>query len=194
MNESELVKRAKSGDFTAFNDLVKAHADRIYRLALKVTKNREDSEDVVQNTFLKAVDKIEQFREESSFGTWIYAIALNEIRSHISGESKMTLKPIDNYLPAGHEDGAKELFDWGDPHTYMENQQLQQYLDDMLEEMPEKYSVPFIMRYIEELPVKEIAELLNLSVAAAKSRILRARLAMRQALSSRFEELKRKRV
>jgi RNA polymerase sigma-70 factor (ECF subfamily) len=194
MNERELVKRAKDGDFQAFNDLVKAHVDRIYRLALKVTKNREDSEDVVQNTFLKAIDKIDQFRGDSSFGTWIYAIALNEIRSHLSGESKMMLKPIDEYLPAGHGDGTKELFDWDDPHKYMENKQLQQYIDDTLEKMPDKYSVPFILRYMEDMSVKEIAEILSLSVAATKSRILRARLALRQALSDHFEEVEHERV
>jgi RNA polymerase sigma-70 factor (ECF subfamily) len=194
MDERELVKRAKAGDFEAFNDLVKAHADRIYRLALKVTKNREDAEDVVQNTFLKAVDKIESFRGESSFGTWVYSIALNEIRSHISGGSKMIIKPIEEYLPAGHEDGAKELFDWGDPHSYMENRRLQQYIDDALEELPDKYSAPFVLRYLEELSVKEIADLLNLTVAATKSRILRARLALRQTLSDHFEGAKHERV
>jgi RNA polymerase sigma-70 factor (ECF subfamily) len=194
MSERELVKRAKAGDFEAFNGLVKAHADRIYRLALKVTRNREDAEDVVQNTFLKAVDKIDSFRGESSFGTWVYSIALNEIRSHISSGSKMIIKPIEDYLPAGHEEGAKELFDWGDPHTYMEDKQLQRYIDDALEEMPDKYSVPFVLRYMEEMSVKEIAELLNLSVAATKSRILRARLALRQSLSDHFEEAKHERV
>lgn len=194
MDEKGLVKRAKAGDFDAFNDLVKTHADRIYRLALKVTKNREDSEDVVQNTFLKAVDKIDQFRGDSSFGTWIYAIALNEIRSHISNESKMAMGPIEDYLPVGHEDGAKELFDWGDPHKYMENQQLQQFLDDSLEKMPDKYSIPFILRYTENLSVKEIGKILNLSIAATKSRILRARLALRQELADHFEEIGHERV
>jgi len=194
MSEKDLVKKARAGDFEAFNDLVKTHADRIYRLALKVTKNKEDAEDVVQNTFLKAVDKIESFRGDSSFGTWVYSIALNEIRSHISSGSKMIVRPIEEYLPAGHEDGARELFDWGDPHSYLENKQLQQYIDDALEEMPDMYSVPFILRYLEELSIKEIAELLNLSEAATKSRILRARLALREALSDHFEEVKHERV
>lgn len=194
MSEKELVKRAQAGDFEAFNDLVKAHADRIYRLALKVTKNREDAEDVVQNTFLKAIDKIDSFRGESSFGTWVYSIALNEIRSHLSGGSKMSIRPIEEYLPGSHEDGARELFDWGDPHSYLENRQLQQYIDDALEEMPDMYSIPFVLRYLEELSVKEIADILGLSVAATKSRILRARLALRQALSDHFEEVKHERV
>lgn len=188
MNEKELVKLAQSGDFDAFNDLVKAHADRIYRLALKMIRIREDAEDVVQNTFLKAVDKIDRFRGESSFGTWIYSIALNEIRSHISNESKVTMGPIEDYLPAGHEDGAKELFDWGDPHSYMESSQLQKYIDDALEEMPDRYSVPFILRYFEEMPVREVADVMNISLAAAKSRILRARLFLRKTLSGRLEE------
>ncbi len=194
MDEKKLVKRAKAGDFDAFNDLVKIHSDKIYRLALKITKNREDAEDTVQNSFLKAVDKIDQFKGDSAFGTWIYSIALNEIRSHISRGSKMEVKTFEEYLPGGHGDGASELYDWGNPHEYMESRQIQLFIDDTLKKMPDKYSVPFILRYIEELPVKEVAEILKLSLPAAKSRILRARLALRQELSDYLKENRSEKV
>ena len=89
MNERELQERARKGDFNAFSELVKMHSDKIYRLALKMIRNRDDAEDIVQNTFLKAVDKIDQFKGESTFGTWIYSIALNEIRGHFSKSNKI---------------------------------------------------------------------------------------------------------
>ena len=190
MNERELQTRAKNGDFEAFNELVKMHSDRIYRLALKSTKNRDDAEDIVQNTFLKAVDKIDQFKGDSAFGTWIYSIALNEIRGHIAQSNKMTIRTLEEYLPGGHGKEAGELFDWSDPHKYMESRQIQSFIDETLRNMPDQYSMPFILKYIEELPVKEIAEILNLSIPAAKSRILRARLALRQELSDYLEENK----
>ncbi len=187
MNERELIKKAKSGDFDAFNELIKTHIDSIFRLALKITKNRDDAEDIVQNTFFKAIDKLDQFREESSFNTWVYKIALNETRSHIHGESKFNVKPIEEYLPGAHEDESIELYDWGDPHADFEKQQLRDVLDNSLADMDDKYSVPFILKYVEEMPVKQIADILDLSVAATKSRILRARLALRDLLSSHIE-------
>jgi len=194
MNERELQNRARNGDFEAFSELVKMHSDRIYRLALKMTKNRDDAEDAVQNTFLKAVDKIDQFKGESTFGTWIYSIALNEIRGHFARSNKMAINTIEDYLPAGHGKNSNELFDWGNPHEYMENRQIQDFITETLRNMPDNYSVPFILRYMEEMSVKEIAEILKLSVPATKSRILRARLALRQKLSDYLEENKSEKV
>lgn len=190
MNEKELIKKAQSGDFDAFNILISGHKDKIFRLALKLTGNREDAEDIMQETFIKAIDNIDKFRMESSFGTWLYTIALNSFRADVGAKKKMDLKPIDDYLPGGHgESGEREnLFDWGDPHNLFEQKQLNDLIENALAEMPYKYSMPFVLRYMEDLPVSEVAQAMNLSVAATKSRILRARLALREVLSSRFKE------
>jgi len=190
MKEKALIKSAKAGNFEAFNDLVAGHTDRIYRLALKITGNTDDSEDIVQNTFLKAIDKIDQFREDASFGTWVYAIALNEIRRCLSHRNSFKVKSIDEYLPNSHSDSTIELFDWGDPHKYMKQREIREIIDSSLENMSEKYSIPFILRYMEQLSIKEIAETLDLSEAAVKSRILRTRLALREKLSKIFRERK----
>ncbi|UCD16777.1 MAG: sigma-70 family RNA polymerase sigma factor [Candidatus Zixiibacteriota bacterium] len=194
MNENQLVKLAQAGDFDAFNLLIVGHKDKIYRLAMKLTGNREDAEDIVQETFLKAIDNIDKFRRESSFGTWLYAIALNNIKAQAGDRKKMTLKPIEEYLPGGHEAGAAELFDWGDPHKLFEQKQLQKLIESSLAKLPHKYSVPFILRYIEEMSIDEVAAAIKLSVAATKSRIMRARLALREMLSEVFKERANERV
>jgi len=99
MDEKELVKRAQSGDFDAFNRLIAEQKDKIYRLALKLIGNREDAEDIMQETFLKAIDNIDKFRLESSFGTWLYTIALNSVRAHMGSRKRMSLKPIETIPP-----------------------------------------------------------------------------------------------
>ena len=190
MNEQELIKKAQAGEFDAFNKLVNKYRDKIYGLTLKLTGNKEDAEDIMQDTFLKAVDNIDKFRMESSFGTWLYTIALNSFRADKSKQKKMILKPIDDYLPGGHgdEDDKIKLQDWGNPYELYESKEIKEYIDRALSEMPNKYSMPFILRYTEEMRVNEVAKILNLSVAATKSRILRARLALREKLSDLFKE------
>ena len=188
MDEAELVKKAKAGDGEAFNELAKMYYDRIYRLGLKVSGNEEDASDIMQETFLKAVDRIESFRGESSFGTWLYSIAMNVMRTCFARRKKTRLRPIEDYLPEHGESHGSSLLDWDDPHRMFEKGEIQGIIDDFLAGIPEENSTPFILRYIDEMPVREIAEVMGLSVPAVKSRILRARLALREHISSRMEE------
>ena len=191
MDERKLIEQAQSGDFDAFNRLIEAHKDKIFRLALKLSGNKEDAEDILQDTFLKAVDNIDKFRMEASFGTWLYTIALNTFRAKAGESNKMPLKPIEEYLPSGgHGESSQQLFDWGDPHELFEQKQISEIIEAALSEMPQLYSVPFVLRYMEDMPVKDIAALLKISVPATKSRILRARLALRETLTESFRERK----
>ncbi|HUV29785.1 MAG TPA: sigma-70 family RNA polymerase sigma factor [Acidobacteriota bacterium] len=191
MSERELVQRAQAGDFDAFSELLSRHKNRIYGLARRLAGNKQDAEDIVQETFLKAVDKIDQFRLESSFGTWLYSIALNESRALYASRKQVDLKPLQEYLPAGHSDGAgpedHQLFDWHDPHQELETAELRRVIDKAIGELPYKYREAFLLRYVEELSVKEVARLIGESEAATKSRILRARLALRDFLAEVFE-------
>jgi RNA polymerase sigma-70 factor (ECF subfamily) len=161
-------------------------------MVIRLAGSRDDAEDIMQETFLKAIDNIDQFRGESSFGTWLYAIALNQTRMLFSKQKQAELKPIEEYLPGtdhgdGHTSGDYRLFDWQDPHAKMESAELRKAIDSSVRELPYKYREAFILRYVEELPVKEVARLTGESEAATKSRILRARLALRDKLSSIFE-------
>jgi RNA polymerase sigma-70 factor (ECF subfamily) len=187
MNEKEIVRRAQAGDFEAFAELVNKEKEKIYRLALKLTGSRPDAEDILQDTMLKAIEKIDTFRMESSFGTWLYTIALNLIRRTTSSRKYKSLKPIEDYLPDGHGSSAA-LIDWGEPHSLLEREETQRIIDSALAKMPKIYSTPFVLRYLEEMPVKEVAATLKVTVAAAKSRILRARLSLRETISDKMKE------
>ncbi|MEE9442273.1 MAG: sigma-70 family RNA polymerase sigma factor [candidate division Zixibacteria bacterium] len=193
-DEQELIRLAQFGDFGAFNALIKEYQSKIYGLALKLSKNREDAEDIFQETFLKAIDNIKRFRGESVFGTWLYAIAVNVVRAKYGKESKADLLSIEEYLPAQkshHNEDIPELFDWNDPLSKMTDLEIKEKIENGLRELPLKYRIPFLLRYTQELSLQEVADTLNLSLAAAKSRVLRARLAMRQYLNDYFmEELK----
>jgi len=193
MSEKELVARAQAGDFDAFSALVTANKTKIYALAVKMTGNSEDADDVVQDTLVKAIDNIEHFRGESSFGTWLYSIALNQTRALLSKKKQTDLKPIEEYLPSQpgqslDEHNNSKLFDWKDPHAALEDQELKEIIDRELAALPYKYREAFLLKYYEELPIKEIAKIINESVASTKSRVLRARLALRERLAEIFEE------
>ena len=199
MSETELIKQAKAGDFSAFAELVNANKSKIYALALKMTANPDDAEDIVQETFLKAIDKIDQFREESSFGTWLYSIALNESRAHLGKQKHADLKPIEEYLPTKsaddlHQGNNHQLFDWKDPHQELEEDELRKIIQEVIDELPLKYKEVFLLRYYEELSIKEIAKIINETIASTKSRVLRARLAIRDQLSTIFEDRYGKKV
>jgi len=194
MSEAELVKQAKAGDFNAFMQLVDGQKAKLYNLALKMTGNESDAEDVVQETLVKAIDKIETFRGEAAFGTWLYAIALNQARAVLAGRKHTDLKPLEEYLPGGGSiddmhgsDPGARLFDWEDPHTRLEASELRRLINEGIEDLPPVYREAFLLRYFEELSIKEIAKLIGESEAAVKSRVLRARLAMRDYLSKAFE-------
>lgn len=189
MNEKELVQQAQNGDYEAFARLISTHQSAIYGLARRLAGNEQDAEDIVQDTLLKAIDKIDQFRAESSFGTWLYAIALNQARALLGQRKKSDLRPIEEYLPdSRNEAETRELYDWSDPASRLEAQELKTLIDRLVSELPYNYREAFLLRYNEELPVKEIAAITGESVAATKSRILRARLALREQLSLYFEE------
>ena len=199
MDEKQLVAQAQAGDFEAFAKLVEANKQKVFALVRRLAGNNEDAEDILQDTFLKAIDKIDQFRGDSAFATWLSSIALNQARALHAKSKQADLKPIEEYLPGSgsHGDGQQNnlrLFDWQDPHELMESRELKQLVDEAVAELPYKYREAFLLRYIEELSVKEVAQLTNQSVASAKSRILRARLALRDRLSSEFEDRYGKKV
>ncbi|MEZ5358042.1 MAG: sigma-70 family RNA polymerase sigma factor [Candidatus Zixiibacteriota bacterium] len=190
-DEKELVRRAQEGDFASFNELIQVYQPKIFGLALKMAKNREDAEDIFQETFLKAVDNIQKFRGDSAFGTWLYTIAINIIRARYGRDSKKELLPLEDYLPIkqdNHASASAQLFDWNDPLSKLTGDEIRAKIDAALVELPQKYRLPFTLRYMHEMSVQEVADTLKLSLAATKSRILRARVAMRSRLSEYLSE------
>jgi len=188
-NETELVTKARAGDVDAFSTLVRQYDRYIYRLALHITGNQEDAEDVLQEAMLKAYTRIGQFQGDSRFYTWLVRIAVNEalmkLRKRATHAREVSLdEPVDD---GGRAPMLREIEDWGDnPEQRYARVELQSILDAVIERLEPMYRAVFVLRDVENFSTEETAEMLNLSVPAVKSRLLRARLQLRERLNKFF--------
>jgi RNA polymerase sigma-70 factor (ECF subfamily) len=188
VNEKEVVKRARKGDKQAFAQLVNAYSERVYNLALRILRNREDAEDVLQETFLTVLEKFETFDGRSAFFTWIYRIATNASLMKLRRKKIVFTEFPDNPdLERGIENIV--FIDWSqDPTAEIQDKEVKQVLDKAINELPEIYRTVFILRDLEYLSIKETGKILEISEENVKIRLRRARLFLRDKLSNYFEE------
>ncbi|MBI1941392.1 MAG: sigma-70 family RNA polymerase sigma factor [Acidobacteria bacterium] len=189
-NESVLVAKAREGDHDAFTRLIRQYDRHIYRLALNITGNPADAEDVLQDACLKAYEKLGQFHGDSRFYTWLVRIAVNEALMKLRKRRGNTEVSLDAPLETDDSDiMPREIEDWGDtPEQRYAKTQLQEILAEAIGGLEDPYRTVFVLRDIEELSTEETATTLGLSVPAVKSRLLRARLKMRQRLNKYFRK------
>ena len=179
-DESGLVARAREGDLTAFNELVSRYSRKIYRLAKHITQNDEDAEDVLQETFLKAFEHLGDFQGQSKFYTWIVRIAVNESLMKLRKRKGNRFVSLDEPIETGEEEVKREIAVWEDnPEQRYSRDEMQQILDEAVDSLKPDFRTVFTLRDIEELSTEETAETLGISIPAVKSRLLRARLALR---------------
>jgi RNA polymerase sigma-70 factor (ECF subfamily) len=187
-DESDLVVRAKSGDAQAFTELVNHYQRKIYRLAKHITQNDEDAEDVLQETFLKAYEHLDNFQGNSKFYTWIVRIGVNESLMKLRKRKGDRTVPLDEPVDTGEEMVSREIAVWEDnPEQRYSHEEMQQILDEAVQTLKPDFRTVFILRDIEELSTEETAETLGISIPAVKSRLLRARLALREKLTRQFK-------
>jgi RNA polymerase sigma-70 factor (ECF subfamily) len=180
--DGALVMRAQGGDREAFEVLVRRHADRLYAVVRRLGLSREGAEEVTQESFLRAWRGIGAFRGEALFFSWLYRIAVNEAKRRLRHEPPRALRRS----VAGQ--GAAEPSDLRDePHTRVTQAELRGALAEAVRALPRKYRAPLVLRDIENLSTAEAAAVLGLGEAAFKSRLHRARLAVRAAVSDHLE-------
>ncbi len=187
-DEHVLVAAAKSGDSAAFEELVSRYERKIFRLTMNITRNREDAEDAMQDAFLKSYSHLKNFQGDSRFYTWLVRIAANEalMRLRKRRPNQFSLdEPI-----AGEEDlMPRELQDWGPgPEQRFAQTEMREILSSAIDELEPDYRTVFVLRDIEELSTEDTASTLGISVPAVKSRLLRARLKLRQKLDRYFQQ------
>jgi RNA polymerase sigma-70 factor, ECF subfamily len=187
-DESALVARAKAGDAEAFSDLVTHYDRRVYRMAKQITQNDDDAEDVLQETFLKAYSHLDNFQGNSKFYTWLVRIAVNEALMKLRKRRSDRTVPLDEPIDTGEDEVVREIAVWEEnPEEQYSREELAQILDEAIQSLKPAYRTVFILRDIEELSIEETAEALNLSISAVKSRLLRARLQLREKLTRLFK-------
>jgi RNA polymerase sigma-70 factor (ECF subfamily) len=187
-DESALVAQAKAGDQNAFAELVNRYERKIYRLAKNITRNDEDAEDVLQDAFLKAYTHLDNFKGDSKFYTWIVRIAVNEALMRLRKRKNDRTVPLDEPVELGEETVAREIAVWEDnPEQQYSQEEWRRILDEAVDSLKPDFRTVFVLRDIEELSTEETAETLGISVPAVKSRLLRARLALRERLTRQFK-------
>ena len=189
--DEELVTAIREGGTEALESLVTRYEKRIYNLAYRMLGNREDAEDVLQDTFLNVVRSIDGFKSRSSFSTWLYRVAANAALTRLRQRSKRDksegefLDQVYSVQEAAH--AQSRLVDWSNrPAERLLDGEARQVMDEAISELPEIYRVVFVLRDVEGLPASEVAEVLGLSIPAVKSRLHRERLYLRSKLSDYF--------
>jgi RNA polymerase sigma-70 factor, ECF subfamily len=192
LSDEKLARNfVESHDEEAFNEIVNRYGDKIYRTALRITHNPSDAEDVLQEVFIKLMNKLDTLCGESKFSTWLYRVAANASFMHLRTEKKKYKNEVslENYVSYG-EDGTftgVEMKDWSDrPDEVLLNKETIQIIEKAVNELPVAYGIVFHLRDIEGLTNHEIAKILGLSLPNVKSRIHRTRLFLRDKLSDYF--------
>ncbi len=186
-NEGMLIRRVREGERDLFCQLIRPYERRVFAAAFAILRNEADAEDVAQEAMLKAFKHIGQFRGESRFSTWLIQITVNEARMRRRKEHAEIMEPIadredqeGNYTP-------RDFADWHEiPLETLERKEVRQKLAEALASLGEKYREVFVLRDMQHLSIEETAKALGISTASVKTRLLRARLMLRDLLAPGF--------
>jgi RNA polymerase sigma-70 factor, ECF subfamily len=182
--EAELIQHIKSGEHDLFYRLIQPYERRVYAAALAVLRNEADAEDVAQDSILKAFRHLSQFRGEAKFSTWLLQITVNEARMR---KRRMTARTMESISDTQNDEGdyiPREFADWREiPSESLERKEVRTALVEALSSLGEKYRSVFVLRDIQHLSIDETAKVLDISPGSVKTRLLRARLMLRDFLS-----------
>jgi RNA polymerase sigma-70 factor (ECF subfamily) len=191
--DAALFDRLRAGDGTALEPLMERFASRVYRVAHGVTGNAPDAEEVVQDVFLTLFRKAASFEGRAALGTWLYRIAVNTALNKRRGKRSQVEEPLEDHLPQytadGHREGDRSflLADWSQmPDEVLLSREGRGIVRAAVECLPAHYRVVLVLRDVEELSSEEVAEIVGDSVASVKSRLHRARMALREQLTRTY--------
>jgi RNA polymerase sigma-70 factor, ECF subfamily len=181
--DADEVKRVRSGDLDAFETLIDRHGRRVYRTLIGLLGSQDEARDAMQDTFMKAFQNIGAFQQRSKFSTWLISIATNTGLQRLRER-----RPVESIGPEGEEGfRPRQIRSWtDDPEKLYSQAEMRALVEKGVMSLPSKYRVVLMLRDIEQLPIEDTAAALGLGIPAAKSRLLRGRLMLREALSPYF--------
>ncbi|HWZ96588.1 MAG TPA: sigma-70 family RNA polymerase sigma factor [Candidatus Dormibacteraeota bacterium] len=188
-NEVELIRRVNNGDKEAFYSLVSPYERVVYTTAMSILNNQADAEEVAQEAVFKAFSNLTKFRGEAKFSTWLIQITINEARLKLRKARKHLYESVDE--PQSGEEGdyfPKDFADWREvPSEALQRKELRDALKRAMAALPQKYREVLVLRDIQNLSIEETSQILGISAGNVKTRLLRARLQMRDALAPGFD-------
>lgn len=184
VDEATLIRRVQDGERDLFYELIKPYERRVYSAALAILRNPADAEDVSQEAMLKALRYIRQFRAEARFSTWLIQIAVNEARMHRRKDHVEVIEPIADRRDEEGNYTPRDFADWREiPSESLERKEIREKLAEALGSLGEIYREVFVLRDMQHLSIEETAQALGISAASVKTRLLRARLMLRDLLA-----------
>ncbi|MFY9531180.1 MAG: sigma-70 family RNA polymerase sigma factor [Candidatus Acidiferrales bacterium] len=189
--EAALIDCIQRGEKELFYQLIQPYERRVYVIAFTILRNEADAEEVAQEAFLKAFKYLEQFRAESRFSTWLIQVAINEARMLQRKSHLEIMRPIEDQE---NEDGTytpRDFTDWREiPSEALERKEIREKLVAALGSLAQKYREVFVLRDVEHMSIEETSQALGISTGAVKTRLLRARMMLRDLLSPGFEDVR----
>jgi RNA polymerase sigma-70 factor (ECF subfamily) len=188
-HELELIDRVQRGENALFYELVRPYERRVFAAAMAILRNESDAEDVAQEAMLKALRAIRQFRADARFSTWLIQITVNEALMRRRKDRNHVIEAIDDRRDEESDYAPRDFADWREiPSEALERKEVRQRLAQALASLDRKYREVFVLRDMEQLNIQETAEALGISIASVKTRLLRARLMLRDLLAAGWEQ------
>ena len=182
--EQELIRRIQQGEPEKFYELIRPFERRVYAAAFAILRNQADAEDVAQEAILKAFANLRQFRAEARFSTWLIQIAVNEARMRRRKDHADVMEPIGELQDDEGAYTPRDFADWRElPSEALERREVRELLREALDSLGSKYRDVFVLRDVQHLSIAEVSAALGISVASVKTRLLRARLMLRDLLA-----------
>jgi RNA polymerase sigma-70 factor (ECF subfamily) len=197
VSDELLVTRARQGDFAAFEALVERYEDKVYRLAFRFVRNETEAREIVQETLLSVWRKLGGFKGDSQFSSWLYRVTANAALMRLRSQrrhpeiSTEDLEPgfLDTQSSASYGQVASAGDNWARrPDEELQSEEIRQQLQAAIETLPDIYRTVFLIRDVEEFSTEETAEMLGISVPTVKTRLHRARIALRNVIGGHFEK------
>ncbi len=188
--DDQFLEKSRAGDVEAFEMLITRYEKKIYTIAYRFMGNHEDASDLAQEAMLKAFRSISKFRGEASFKTWLYHITANVCRDELRKRSKRREVSLDQPLVFAEGEIPKQTADWSAvPEKIYEDKELQEYLGGLIRALTPEYRMVVVMREIQGLSYEEIAMKLDCSLGTVKSRLSRARKALKDKILTDREQM-----
>ena len=185
--EEALIRRVQAGEREVFYEVVQPYEKRLYAAAFAILRNQQDAEDAAQEAILKSLKNIKQFRFEARFSTWLIQITINEARMRRRKDHPEVMEPIGEYREEEGTYTPRDFADWREiPSEALERTEVRELLLEALASIGAKYREIFILRDVNHLSIEEVSEMLGISRASVKTRLLRARLMLRDLLAPKM--------
>jgi RNA polymerase sigma-70 factor, ECF subfamily len=187
-----MIAAVLAGEIQLYHELIRPYERSVYVMALSYMKNEADAEDVSQEAFIRAFRKLESFRAESKFSTWLISITINEARTRLRRQALVRMEPLDQHPDEDKGISPALLRDWREiPSEAVERAEVRNLIRLAVEQLPDIYRQVFLMRDVEELTINETAEALNIRIPSVKVRLHRARMMLQKQLAPQLRTVNR---